>query len=327
MESNALFACGMGLFTAVGVWWFLSRSQRRFALAQASHRLLRSLRSSKGMGHLRLYPHDIRYSYVPAFHNWMRKFAIMPRILLFLEQADSKINVSSFLLLHVCCGGACALIALWLHLPLWVGMGLVALATATPWMVMAAIRRRRLSRLTEQLPEAARMVASALRAGLGLESGLQMVGTELQDPIGGEFQRVLNERRLSSDSNVAFRNLARRVPTADFQLFSACVSLHHEVGGNFAQTLDQLGQTVRERFQLWRELKTLTAESRLSGWVLGALPLITMIGISALNPAYFVPMFERPAGRAMLWAGLGLQVIGFAAIRWLTMPRIPLRRG
>lgn len=322
MALPLVLAIGSGTLIGASVWWFLTRHQRSFALKQAVQRL-RSLRmpGSKA-GSVRLYRHDIRYSYLPAVHHFLTRFPMAPRILLFLEQAGSDINVSSYLLLIGCCAASGVLLILWFHSPVVLGVGLAVMASLAPWLVMRAKRRRRLSRLTGQLPEATRLIASALRAGLGLESGLQIVASDLPDPIGGEFRKLLNERRFASDTDTAFRTLAKRIPTDDFRLFTACVCLHREIGGNFAQLLDQLGQTIRERFQLWRELKTLTAESRLSGWVLGFLPVAVMGAISLCNPDYFRPLFDQQVGRTMLWTGAGLQVVGFGIIRWLTTPRI-----
>lgn len=322
MASPLVLAIGFGTLVSVGVWWFLTGPQRSFALRQAVQRLRSIRRGGSKADSVQLYRHDVRYSYLPALHHLLTQFPIMPRLLLFLEQAGSDMNVSSYLLLHGCCAVSSLLLALWFHVPVVIGLGGVAMASLAPWMVMGVKRQRRLGQLTGQLPEATRLIASALRAGLGLESGLQIVASELPDPISGEFRKLLNERRLSSDADLAFRTLASRIPTDDFRLFTACVCLHREIGGNFAQLLDQLGQTVRERFQLWRELKTLTAESRLSGWVLGLLPLVVMVPISLSNPDYFRPLFEQQVGRTMLWTGLGLQLVGFGIIRWLTTPRI-----
>jgi len=322
MEPPAGFlAAGIGITTAITLWGLLGHPQRRFALSRASDRL-RHLRGSQGPGSARLYRHDVRYSYLPTLQHLLKQLAFTPRLLGFLEQAGSSMNVSSYLLLHACCATASGLIVFWLHLPLLFGGAVVTSISALPWIILAAKRRQRLNRLTEQLPEATQMIASAMRAGLGLETGLHLVAIELPDPIRGEFQRALNEQRVSTDSQTAFQGLAARTPTDDFRLFAACICFHREVGGNFAQTLDQLGQTIRDRFRLWRELKTLTAEGRLSGWILQALPLVVLVVIALQNPGYLQPLFEHPGGRALLWACVLLQLLGWWTIRWLTTPRI-----
>ncbi len=108
----------------------------------------------------------------------------------------------------------------------------------------------------------------------------------------------------------------------DACLFAASACLHREVGGNFAELLDQLELTIRSRFELKRELRTMTAESKFSGWILGFLPMAVGGGLMLLNPEYFEILLDNSAGRVLLYAALGMQLLGFFFIHMLTHPKI-----
>ncbi|MBI3616342.1 MAG: type II secretion system F family protein [Candidatus Omnitrophica bacterium] len=322
MWQNLILAGIGGTLTGLAIWQTLIGAGRRFSNDHAHRRLQKFRERVNPAQRAHLVTRELRYSYLPAFREVLLRFSIAPRILLFLEQADSNMNVSSYVLMHACYLTAGSLIAWFLHLPSPTAIAVTLGSGVTPWIILTSRRRKRFSQLSEQLTEATHMIASAMRAGLSLEAGMDMVALEAPDPIRGEFRKFVNEWRLYSDMTVAFRNLATRVPLADFQLLAACVRLHREVGGNFAPLLHQLGSTIRERFQLQREMKTLTAESRFSGVILGILPLIVGTGLLLINPLYFRSLLEHPAGRHVLWLAIMLQLIGFGVIRWLTTPRI-----
>jgi tight adherence protein B len=238
-----------------------------------------------------------------------------------LDQAGVNLSVGAYFLYHVCGAALGFMVGAMLSLHPGLIFGLMLLFAALPTFVIMRKRDKRFQRLTEQLPEAIRLITSSLRAGLGLDSGIEIVAKELPQPLRGEFQKLLNERRLYSDVNEAFRRMTKRLPLRDYRLFAASASLHREVGGNFAELLDQLERTIRNRFQLQRELRTLTAESRLSGLVLGVFPLVVAGGIIVLNPDYFQIMWEHRVGRFLLYAAFFWQLLGFIIIKVMTTPR------
>lgn len=309
-----------GTVTGWTLWRALTAHRRRFALDRACRRL--GLAAGQAAQQATVSTRENRYSHLPSLRKWIVRFSLTPLLLRFLEQAGAGMNVSACLLLHACCLMLGSLAAWLLHLPVAAALALTLGAGAAPWLVLANRRRKRLHQLSEQLIDAAHLIASAMRAGLSFEIGVGMVASEAAEPIRGEFRKLVNEWRLCADMDAAFRNLALRVPTPDFQLLVACARLHREVGGNFAPLLDQLGATIRERFQLWRELKTLTAEGRFSGSILGALPIVVGAGTFLLQPSYFRVLFTHPSGRNALWLAILLQASGLLLIRWMTTPRI-----
>ncbi len=320
-QAAALASAGGGL-TALVVWQLLRRLQHR-ASARALSRRLRAVAAQPTPAPSTVAPFPpYRSITVPVLVRLLSPWSLNLRLALWLEQAGSPMSANACVMIQLVSLLGGGLIAFWLHPPGLIALVIVLAAGCAPYAVVASQRQQRFQRLSEQLPDAIRLIVSALRAGLGLESGLDIVAAELPDPIRLEFRRLLNESLLEADASAAFRRLAKRVPMADVRLFAAAACLHREIGGNFAVLLDQLESTVRARFQLFRELKTLTAESRLTGWVLGVLPVLVGLGLLSLNPAYLRPLVEIQVGQTLLWAAVGLQLIGFAAIWWLIHPRI-----
>ena len=322
MSEPFAWAVGGGVATAAFVWFTL-RWRGELAASRILHRRLLEIRPSAEEPPVEIVRlRGDRYSDVPPIRRLMKRFSITARLALLLEQAGSRMNVSVLLLCHAGCAALAWIITRAARMPALLEVALVAIAAVFPALLLLSQRRRRFATLLGQMPDAVRLISSALRAGLGLDTGLTMVGSELPDPIGGEFRRLLNEWRLHGDMHDALERFTDRLPLSDMKLFAAASGLHREVGGNFAEVLDQLEQTIRTRFQLQRELKTMTAESRLSGWIIGLMPLIVGIGISVLNPGYFGVLLHTDTGRIMLWIAGILELFGFMILRWLVTPRV-----
>ena len=318
-----LLAGAGGGLTAATVWWILARGMARDAqqLSRRIHQISQGPASQQDAT-IALSTRQTRYSTMPLFGQFLTEFALADHVLILLEQAGSRLSVSSFFILH-----GCAALGTWMLLgllgsPTLAKAIVVPIAAAVPTLHMLAKRRKRFSQITSQLPDAIRLITSAMRAGLGMEAGLNIVAQEMPDPLREEFKKLLNEWRLYGDMNEAFLHMARRVPTADMRLFVASACLHREVGGNYVEVLEQLEETVRNRFQLYRELKMLTAESRMSGWILVGLPIFVGLSLAILNPGYMDLLLEREIGRIMLYGAIMLMVIGVISIRWLTHPKI-----
>jgi len=190
-------------------------------------------------------------------------------------------------------------------------------AGGLPLLVVQHLRRQRTRLFAEQLPDALDLVRAALQAGHGLLSAMGVVAAEFPDPIAQEFRDVTEEVRLGLPLRDALANLARRVDNDDFPLLQVGVLVTQEVGGNLTEVLDKIGHTIRERFKLQREMAVLTAQGRMSGRVLTALPFVAALGMSFLNPTYFGPMLEDPTGRAMLMCGGVSLFVGHLIIRRL----------
>jgi tight adherence protein B len=180
----------------------------------------------------------------------------------------------------------------------------------------------RLKAFNKQLPDTVTLIANALRAGSSFLQAIELVVRESRPPISTEFSRVIREVNLGLPFDLALENMVRRVKSEDFELMATAISIQHQVGGNLAEILDSIAFTIRERVRIKGEINTLTAQQRMSGYVVGFLPigLATFLFIAA--PAFTEPLFDNrvsliglPAGVIILAIGGVMMFIGFMLIR------------
>jgi tight adherence protein B len=169
---------------------------------------------------------------------------------------------------------------------------------------------RRQARFADQLDDALQLMASSLRAGHSLLRAVDAVADQAPAPIGEEFARIVNETRVGRDLGVALDEVAARVDSDDFRWIAQAIAIHREVGGNLAEVLDTVGHTIRERNAIRRQVKALSAEGRLSAWVLMALPVGIVAFLTVTNPAYLSAFTESLAGWVMVAVSVVLLVVG-----------------
>ncbi|MEW6398048.1 MAG: type II secretion system F family protein [Bacillota bacterium] len=176
---------------------------------------------------------------------------------------------------------------------------------------------RRIASFERQLPDALTMIAGALRAGQSFLQAADTVSREVPAPLGPELSRLVQETRVNVPLEDALRRLSARVGSLDLDLVVAAVSVQREAGGNLAQVIDRVGETIRDRLRLRGEVRTLTAQGRLSGIIVGSLPLVLGALIWWLSPEYLEILVTSGLGQLMLGAAALLAVIGFFVIRKL----------
>jgi len=176
-------------------------------------------------------------------------------------------------------------------------------------------RRRRINRLIEQLPDVFELIGQALRAGHSLGSGIGLVSEQLPDPAGTEFARVFHEQNLGVKIEDALVNMAERVDQLDLRFFVTAVLIQRQTGGDLAEVLDKIGTVIRERIQLFGMVQGLTAEGRLSGWVLLALPVVVFFVELYINPEYAQVLLTDPTGKMMLFGTVCMMLMGMAMIK------------
>ena len=184
-----------------------------------------------------------------------------------------------------------------------------------PYLWLKRRRARRLGAFEAGLPEAIDLLGRAIRAGHPLSSGLKMVADETQEPIAGEFQRTFEEHRFGVPFDDVIQDLADRVDIVDVRILVTAILIQREVGGNLAEVLDNLASVIRARFTIRRQLRVYTAQGRMSGYVLAALPIVVGTIIYLLNPEYGSLMFTRAMGRFFLGMAAVMQIIGYLWIR------------
>ncbi len=232
-----------------------------------------------------------------------------------IEQADLSWSIATFMLATLGFALAGGLAGL-----LFSNSALVALVTAViggglPYVYVVRKRARRMRKLEEQLPEAIDLMGRALRAGHPFSAGIKMVAEELPAPLGEEYRRAFEEQRFGLPVQDALLSLADRNPLLDVRIFVTAVLIQREVGGNLAEILDNISHTIRERFRIQREIRTRTAQGRMTGYLLAGLPIIMGILFYFLNREYIMTLFTDPLGVFFLGAAFILQVMGFLWIR------------
>lgn len=180
----------------------------------------------------------------------------------------------------------------------------------------------RLGAFNKQLPDTITLVANALRAGSSFLQAIELVVRESRPPVSTEFSRVIREVNLGLPFDQAMENMVRRVRSDDFELMATAIAIQHQVGGNLAEILDSIAFTIRERVRIKGEIRTLTAQQRLSGYVVGLLPFGLAGFIFLAAPTFFNPMWDPkvsiaglPAGIIILAAGVLMMMTGFVFIR------------
>ncbi|MFQ5612498.1 MAG: type II secretion system F family protein [Anaerolineae bacterium] len=180
-------------------------------------------------------------------------------------------------------------------------------------------RRRRMNTFNDQLGDAINLLANGLRSGYSLLQAIDSVSSELSDPISYEFRRVVQEVGLGISTERAFNNLLRRMPSDDLDLMITAISVQNEIGGNLAEILETIGHTIRERVRIKGEIRVLTAQQMISGYVISLLPIGLGLVLFAMNQEYMGRMFKpsesQPCGYIMIGIGVTIIVIGFLAIR------------
>jgi tight adherence protein B len=188
-------------------------------------------------------------------------------------------------------------------------------AGAAPTFALRLALTRRAEKLREQLPDVLTIMASSLRAGHSFLQSLDTVAKEISQPAASEFQRVVAEVRLGRPAEDAMEAMAERVGSADFKWAVLAVNIQREVGGNLAEILDTVADTLRERAMIRRQIRVLTSEGRLSAWVLAVLPLGMALYMFAVNPDYISLLFTTTIGLVMLITALCLLVAGIFWMR------------
>jgi tight adherence protein B len=175
--------------------------------------------------------------------------------------------------------------------------------------------RQRQRKFTAQLPDMLNLLSGALRAGFSLMQAVDAVSQEIEDPMGKEMRRVVTEARLGRELEEALEDTAVRTGSADFAWAVMAIRIQREVGGNLAELLMTVAETMVQRERLRREVKSLTAEGRISAIVLGLLPPALAVVMYVLNPHYMTPLFTELSGQIALGLAIVMMIIGFLWMR------------
>jgi tight adherence protein B len=231
-----------------------------------------------------------------------------------IEQADANVKPSALMGVGLLSAFVGTLTCIWM-VNIYVApvIGLVCLMSPFLWLYWK--RSKRLKQFGAQLPDAMELVARALRAGHSLAAGMHVVAEEMPQPISKEFGRVYEEQNLGIPLEDVLFGMCDRVPNLDLKFFVTSVAIQRQTGGDLAEILDRIGYVIRERFKILGQVKALTAEGRLSGVVLIALPICLFILMLWMKPDYIELLWKDPMGVKMSIGAIVLMLIGAYSIQ------------
>jgi len=258
---------------------------------------------------------EVTFSTIPGFDKFLRNNRAAVGLHLLIEQCDLQWTVGRIvfsMLVLICLG---AVLGNW-----WIAPGLLGWAPglalgAIPYLFLLQKRKRRLRRFSELLPEAIDLMSRGLRAGQALSASVETIAQESDEPLRSEFRRAADEQSFGLPFREAMINLSRRVPVTDLQFLVTAILVQKETGGNLAQILDKASHVIRERVRVAGQMRIRTAQGRLTGWILCALPFVIFIALNFLNPGYGKALFQDPLGEKLVGYAAVMMVIGMLVIR------------
>jgi tight adherence protein B len=235
-----------------------------------------------------------------------------------LESAGLNMRVAEFVLISLGSAFIPPFLVLVITRNLLIAGIVVLLGTAGPFLYLSVRASRRQAKFEEQLPSTLQLLSGALQAGHSLQQAVDTVVHEAGDPIAGEFQRVLTEARLGRPLEEAFEAMARRTNSMDFTWTVMAIRLQRQVGGNLAEVLNTVSQTIRDRYTLKRQVKALSAEGRLSSLILSVLPLLMFVALLIFNPLFLRPLFTTTLGIMLMGGAAVLMIFGVFWLKKIT---------
>ena len=258
---------------------------------------------------------DEMMSSVPALNRMMMRWAWSTRFRDFLLQAGMNARPGKIVLSCGVLGLLGLLVARSFHATFPLRILAAVTAGLAPLVYVAVKRHRRLRQFEEHFPEALDLLNRAIRAGHAFTTGLGMIATESPEPIAGEFRTTFEEQNFGLPLRDALQNLADRVPLIDVRFFVTSLLIQKETGGNLSEILDNLAHVIRDRFRIYRDVRTKSAHGKLTAAILIALPPLMVFAISIVNPPYMRVLYADRIGPPILWGAAIWQIIG-SALLW-----------
>jgi tight adherence protein B len=296
-----------GLF----MWWNTTRGPE-------ARRMARRLRAASAGGHGTEQLSILKQRMLSRSDTMQRLLLALPHVQTLdriIVQSGLSVTLGDVILLTLLFGGAGVFVPMYLGRGLLFGILLGCILAALPTLYIFRARTKRMQRLENQLPDAIDLMGRAMRAGHAFPNALKMVGEEMSDPIGSEFRTLFDEINYGVRLEHALLNLLERVPSTDLQYFVVALLIQRETGGNLAELLDNISAIVRARIKLMGEIRTLSAEGRLSAWILSLLPFATALMINIVNPGFMTVLWNDPAGLKLIYFALFMMAFG---IWWMS---------
>ncbi|WP_053216077.1 type II secretion system F family protein [Guptibacillus hwajinpoensis] len=232
-----------------------------------------------------------------------------------LEQAGSPLKEEEFFVVRLLSALGSSVSLYLVGLPWYVAVPSACIGFAIPNSYMKYKGRKRVKLLSYQLVEALGTMSNSMRAGFSFLQTMQLIGKEMPDPIGPEFDRAVREIGMGIPMDDVFTSLLARLPNKELEVVVQAILAQRKSGGNLAQLMDTMEETIRGRIRVLEELKTLTAQGKLSSVIITALPLVMALYLFFVSPSYFEPMLTNPLGMFLLVSGAISLIIGWVLIQ------------
>ena len=311
-----------GLFLTYTLFLFTSRAsdKKRAILKERLADAIRSSAHSTDMD-VQLARQEL-LSEIPWMNRVLIKLQASSKLKQMIDQADAHITVMRLILFSLT-AGVLAFLAVSMVSASYLLMGFFGVvATSLPILHIQRKRKKRLKKFLQLLPDALDLMSRGLSAGHAFTEALQMVSTEMPEPIAAEFRKTYEEQNLGLSLKLALQNLVERVPILDLRMCVTAVLIQRETGGNLSELLEKVAYTIRERFRIMEDLKTMTLSSRWSAWLLCALPIFLAVYVSLMNPGYMDVMWRDARGNKLLAIAAIMQVLGMLMVQKIMKIRI-----
>jgi tight adherence protein B len=286
--------------------------------AKTRRRLQKRLRRIQAEGEQNELTSLLREKYLrqlSPMERWLESLPAMEWLARLIEQAGRSILAHRFVVLSVILGLLCAMVGWSASRMAVVALAAAMVGTVLPFLKVTHDRKKRFEKLDEQLPDAIDVMKRAMRAGHPFNSALRLVAEDMSDPIAREFQQTFADINYGNDVRRATLGLLLRVPSVSMMAVVTAVLVQKETGGNLAEIFERISHVIRGRFRFNRKVRTLSAEGRLSAWILALVPLVLFAVIWITTPSYLPVLLEHAMGQKLLiFAGV-MAVLGILWMR------------
>jgi tight adherence protein B len=245
----------------------------------------------------------------------LARYQFSNKLKLLITHANSAATVGSTVLASIGSALAGGIAALFYFRALPVAAAAAIVASSIPYLLLRRKRTQRLKAFNNALPGAIELMARALRAGHAIGTAIELIADQSPQPLGGEFAQVYQQQRVGLQFRDALLQMGTRVPSRDLQFLITAILVQKETGGDLTEILDRATHVIRERIRIEGEVRTHSAQGRLTGWILGLLPVVMLALINIVSPGYSTVLFHDPTGQKLLAGGSVLILIGGLVIR------------
>jgi tight adherence protein B len=314
-----LFFIAMVLSIAAIYMWYAAVKE------SPRHELRRRLRRLALDADNRRFPEELRLEILREMSRTDRTLlSIRPlkRLDILIDKAGLRMDLKAFLLVMV----ATALVGFFLGLlperGLLMPVVFAVVGAFLPILFLRGKKNSRLNRFTEQFPDALEMISRSLKAGHSFTAAMQLVAQEMADPVSTLFKTAYEEQALGVSTRESIAHMTERIESTDLRFFVMAINIHREIGGNLGEILERLAKTIRERMTIRRQVRVYTAQARLSGYILAAVPIFMALLFYYLSPGYIEELLDVDIGRYAIALALSAQIVGFLVIRRIVNIRI-----